>query len=265
MRLLMTAFVFGIPETKMRCIALHVGGGFGTKIFLYHEYVLMAALAEKVGRPVKWVETRRENYVATTHGRDHVAHLEVGANRDGTITALKAKTYANLGGVLSTIAPGIPTTLYGRMLSGAYRTRTSTARCWASTPTPAWSTPTAAPGGPRRRTSSSGPSTCGPGTRPRSGRRAPQELHPTRRVPLRPGHPQGAEVRHRRLREGLDRALEIVGYEDFRREQEEAAARRYRGIGFSTVEICGAAPPPGSEPSARRGASMWERQHARST
>src|SRR4029450_9699525 len=122
MRLLMTAFVFGIPETKMRCIALHVGGGFGTKIFLYHEYVLMAAIAEKLGRPVKWMETRSENYAATTHGRDHVAYVEIGGNRDGTITALKVKTYANLGGVLSTIAPGIPTTLYGRMLSGAYRT-----------------------------------------------------------------------------------------------------------------------------------------------
>src|SRR5919201_1596141 len=121
MRLLMTAFVFGIPETKMRCISPSVGGGFGTKIYLYPEYVLLAALAEKVGRPVKWIETRRENYVATTHGRDHVTYLTVGANRDGTITALKAKTYANLGGILSTIAPGIPTTLYGRMLSGAYR------------------------------------------------------------------------------------------------------------------------------------------------
>ena len=121
MRLLMTAFVFGIPETKMRCISPHVGGGFGTKIFLYPEYVLVAALAEKIGRPVKWIETRSENYAATTHGRDHVTYLEVGAKRDGTITALKAKTYANLGGVLSTIAPGIPTTLYGRMLSGAYR------------------------------------------------------------------------------------------------------------------------------------------------
>src|SRR5262249_52012802 len=121
MRLLMTAFVFGIPETKMRCIAPQVGGGFGTKIFLYPEYVLMAALAEKTGRPVKWMEGRSENYAATTHGRDHVTYLRVGAKRDGTITALDAKTYANLGGILSTIAPGIPTTLYGRMLSGAYR------------------------------------------------------------------------------------------------------------------------------------------------
>src|SRR4029078_2148435 len=120
-RLLMTAFVFGIPETKMRCISPTVGGAFGTKIFLYPEYVLLAAVAEKTGRPVKWMETRSENYAATTHGRDHVTYLKVGAKRDGTITALDAKTYANLGGILSTIAPGIPTTLYGRMLSGAYR------------------------------------------------------------------------------------------------------------------------------------------------
>ena len=119
MRLLMTAFVFGIPETKMRCISPRVGGGFGTKIFLYPEYVLVAALAEKTGRPVKWIETRSENYVATTHGRDHITYLRVGAKRDGTITALKVKTFANLGGILSTIAPGTPTTLYARMLSGA--------------------------------------------------------------------------------------------------------------------------------------------------
>src|SRR5439155_18071609 len=121
MRLLMTAFVFGIPETKMRCISPQIGGGFGSKIFLYPEYVLVTALAEKVGRPVKWMETRRENYTATTHGRDHVTYLEVGATRDGKITGLKVKTYANLGGVLSTAAPGIPTTLYARLLSGVYR------------------------------------------------------------------------------------------------------------------------------------------------
>src|SRR5512133_1611237 len=96
MRLLMTAFVFGIPETKMRVIAPQVGGGFGTKIFLYPEYCLMAALAKKTGRPVKWSETRRENYIATTHGRDHITDIEVGAKKDGTITALKVKTYANL-------------------------------------------------------------------------------------------------------------------------------------------------------------------------
>jgi aerobic carbon-monoxide dehydrogenase large subunit len=121
MRLLITAFVFGIPETKMRVISPQIGGGFGAKIFLYSEYCLMPALSKMLGgRPVKWVESRSENYVATTHGRDHITEIEVGARRDGTVTALKVNTYANLGGVLSTIAPGIPTTLYGRMLSGVY-------------------------------------------------------------------------------------------------------------------------------------------------
>ena len=76
-RLLATAFVFGIPETKMRVIAAHVGGGFGCKIFLYPEYCLVAALSRKIERPVKWMETRSENFAATTHGRDHVTQIEV--------------------------------------------------------------------------------------------------------------------------------------------------------------------------------------------
>ena len=106
-RLLATAFVFGIPETKMRVIAPNVGGGFGCKIFLYPEYCLVAALARKLERPIKWMETRSENYQATTHGRDHVTQLEVGCNNDGTITSLKVNTVANLGGTLSTIAPAV--------------------------------------------------------------------------------------------------------------------------------------------------------------
>src|SRR3970282_2201104 len=72
------------------------------------------------GRPVKFVESRRENYVATIHGRDHITDIEVGGTRDGTITALRVRTLANMGGRLSTIGPGIPTTLYGRVLSGPY-------------------------------------------------------------------------------------------------------------------------------------------------
>src|SRR5262249_6552168 len=120
-RLLITAFVLGIPETKMRVISPQVGGGFGAKIFLYPEYPLVIALAGRMASRGRGMEPRRENYVATTHGRDHITDIEVGAKKDGTITALKVNTYANLGGILSTIAPGIPTTLYGRMLSGVYK------------------------------------------------------------------------------------------------------------------------------------------------
>jgi carbon-monoxide dehydrogenase large subunit len=268
MRLLMTAFVFGIPETKMRCIALHVGGGFGTKIFLYHEYVLVAAIAEKVGRPVKWMETRSENYAATTHGRDHVAYVEIGGNRDGTITALKVKTYANLGGVLSTIAPGIPTTLYGRMLSGAYRTPnihcqvlgmyTNTgmvdAYRGAGRPEATYVVERAVDLFAREL-----------GLDPVDVRR--RNFIPPDAFPYDPvGILKGLKYDSGDYEKALDRALEIVDYEGFRREQEEARKEgRYRGIGFSTyVEICGAAPSAWIGAVGEGwGASMWESANIR--
>jgi len=120
-RLLLTAFVLGIPENKMRCIAPDVGGGFGAKIFLYPEMASSLYAAKLTGRPVKWIETRRENCQTTSQGRDHVTDIQIAGNRDGTITGFRVHTFANLGGYLSTIACGIPTTLYGRMLSGAYK------------------------------------------------------------------------------------------------------------------------------------------------
>jgi carbon-monoxide dehydrogenase large subunit len=121
-RLLLTAFVTGIPEHKVRCISPDVGGAFGTKIFCYADMALCMFASKLVGgRPVKWVETRRENYQSTTHGRDHITYIEVAANRSGEVQGLRVKTYANLGGRLSTIGPGVPTTLYGRVLAGPYK------------------------------------------------------------------------------------------------------------------------------------------------
>jgi len=121
-RLLLTAFVTGIPEHKVRVIAPDVGGAFGTKIFCYADMALVMFASKLIGgRPVKWVEGRRENYQSTTHGRDHITYLEVAGKRDGEVTGLRVKTYANLGGRLSTIGPGVPTTLYGRVLSGCYK------------------------------------------------------------------------------------------------------------------------------------------------
>ncbi|HVQ22790.1 MAG TPA: molybdopterin cofactor-binding domain-containing protein, partial [Candidatus Saccharimonadia bacterium] len=121
-RLLVAIFTMGIPEHKLRCISPDVGGAFGSKIFCYADYVLVLHASKAIGgRPVKWVEGRRENYQATTHGRDHITYIEVAAQPDGVVTGLKVKTYANLGGRLSTIGPGIPTTLYARVLSGPYK------------------------------------------------------------------------------------------------------------------------------------------------
>ncbi len=112
----------GIPEHKVRCIAPDVGGAFGTKIFCYADMALTMFASKAIGgRPVKWVESRRENYQSTIHGRDHITYLEIAGTRDGEITGLRVKTLANLGGRLSTIGPGIPTTLYARVLSGCYK------------------------------------------------------------------------------------------------------------------------------------------------
>jgi aerobic carbon-monoxide dehydrogenase large subunit len=121
-RLLLAAFVMGIPENKIRCISPDVGGAFGSKIFCYADMALCLFASKTLnGRPVKWVETRRENYQSTIHGRDHITYLEIAGTREGEVTGLRVKTFANLGGRLSTIGPGIPTTLYGRVLSGCYK------------------------------------------------------------------------------------------------------------------------------------------------
>jgi aerobic carbon-monoxide dehydrogenase large subunit len=121
-RLLLAAFVMGVPEHKIRCISPDVGGAFGTKIFCYADFALTLFASKAIGgRPVKWVESRTENYQSTIHGRDHITYLEVAGKRDGEVTGLRVKTYANLGGRLSTIGPGIPTTLYGRVLHGCYK------------------------------------------------------------------------------------------------------------------------------------------------
>lgn len=120
-KLVIAAFVLGIPEQKFRVIAPDVGGGFGSKIFVYFDMPLVLWLSKQLGRPVKFFEDRTENYLHTTHGRDHHTDIEIGATKDGKITALKVTTLANLGAYLSTVAPGIPTTLYGRMVAGCYK------------------------------------------------------------------------------------------------------------------------------------------------
>ena len=116
----LTCVVTGIPEQKIRVIAPEVGGGFGSKIPLYADEVIVAHCARVTGQPVRWIEDRRENYVATIHGRDHITDLEVAARKDGTVTAVRGKTWANLGAYLSTAAPGVPTILHGLMLTGPY-------------------------------------------------------------------------------------------------------------------------------------------------
>src|SRR5439155_1261895 len=119
-RLVIAAFVGMAPEHKLRVIASDVGGGFGSKIFIYPEEVVALWASKRVDRPVKWVCDRSEAFLADAHGRDHVTHAEMAFDADGRITGLKVKTIANLGAYMSTFSSSIPTYLYATLLSGQY-------------------------------------------------------------------------------------------------------------------------------------------------
>src|ERR1700733_10664945 len=119
-RLVIAAFVGMAPEHKLRVIAPDVGGGFGSKIFIYPEEVVALWASKRVGRPVKWVCDRSEAFLADAHGRDHVTHAEMAFDGDGRILGLRAKTVANLGAYMSTFSSSVPTYLYATLLSGQY-------------------------------------------------------------------------------------------------------------------------------------------------
>ncbi|MFK7762801.1 MAG: xanthine dehydrogenase family protein molybdopterin-binding subunit [Roseobacter sp.] len=121
-RLLMGAFVLGIPEHKLRVVAPDVGGGFGTKIFHYQEEAFCTFAAKACNRPVKWTSSRSEAFMSDAHGRDHVTKIELALDAENNFTALRTETYANMGAYLSTFAPSVPTWLHGTLMAGNYRT-----------------------------------------------------------------------------------------------------------------------------------------------
>src|SRR5882672_637574 len=114
------ALMIGIPENKLRVITPEVGGGFGSKLNVYAEEALLSWISIQLGKPVKWIESRRENVQATIHGRAQVGTVEVGCKNDGTITGLRYNVFADLGAYHQLLTPAIPT-LTGLMLSGAYK------------------------------------------------------------------------------------------------------------------------------------------------
>ncbi|OGA27898.1 MAG: carbon monoxide dehydrogenase [Betaproteobacteria bacterium RIFCSPLOWO2_12_FULL_67_28] len=121
-RLLMTAFVMGLPEHKVRVVAGDVGGGFGSKIYLYAEDVVVTWAAKQLNRPVKWTAERSESYLSDAHGRDHTTTAELALDKDGKFLAMRVKTIANVGAYLSTFASCVPTILYATLLAGQYTT-----------------------------------------------------------------------------------------------------------------------------------------------
>jgi carbon-monoxide dehydrogenase large subunit len=119
-RLVLAAFIGLAPENKLRVIAPDVGGGFGSKIFIYAEETVCAWAAKKLDRPVKWTADRTEAFLSDAHGRDHVTHAELAVDASGKITGMRVHTIANLGSYLSTFSTLIPTYFYAALLSGQY-------------------------------------------------------------------------------------------------------------------------------------------------
>lgn len=119
-RLLICAFVLGIPENKLRVVAPDVGGGFGSKIYHYGEEALVLAAAKRLGRPVRWTATRSEAFLSDAHGRDHVTRIELACEKDGTFIAIRTETMANVGAYLSNFATVTPSILHGPILAGPY-------------------------------------------------------------------------------------------------------------------------------------------------
>src|SRR5919108_2392318 len=231
-----------LPENRVRVIAPEVGGGFGSKADIYAEDMLAAYLAMRLRRPVKWTEDRRENFVATIHGRDQIQDVELTAKRDGTITGLSARVLADMGAYHQFFTPGIPT-LTGLLAPGCYKI-------------------------PNFRFDLRGVFTNKTATDAYRGAGRPEATHLIERMidllakelnmdPVavrRKNFPAPAEFPFTtatglsydsgNYQASLDKAVELIDYGRFREEQSRLRQQgKYLGVGFSTyVEICGVGP-----------------------
>ena len=242
-RLVLSAFVQIAPEHKLRVVAPDVGGGFGSKIFVYAEETVVTWAAAKVGRPIKWTAERSESFLADAHARDHVTHAELGLDEAGRFTALKVRTTANLGAYLSLFGSSVPTFLYGTLLAGQYKTpniHVQTQGVYTNT------APVDAYRGAGRPEATFVVERIVEAAARETGR-DPAELR--RLNMIEPGDfpyetPVALVYDTGNYQASLDRALQLADYGGFkhRRAASEAEGKR-RGIGFSCyIEACGLAP-----------------------
>ena len=240
-RLLLTAFVMGLPEHKVRVIAPDVGGGFGSKIYLYAEDVCVTWAARKLNRNIKWTAERSESFLTDAHGRDHVTHAEMAMDKDGKFLAFRVHTDANLGAYLSTFSTAVPTILYATLLAGQY----TTPQVYVEVD--AWFTNTVPVDAYR-------------------GAGRPEATYLLERIVSRAGWELGLgqdEIRRRNFitsfpyqtpvalqydvgdyPQCLDKAMELAEVSSFEQRQKETESRGLlRGIGYSSyIEACGLAP-----------------------
>ena len=246
-RLLLCAFVLGIPEHKVRVISYDVGGGFGSKMFHYTEEALLTWCTKQIGRPIKWTAERTESFLDDAHGRDHVTKAEMGFDNEGKIVALRVKTFANMGAYLSTLGSCIPTYLHGTLLQGLYTTPKInvdvTAVFTHTTAVDAYR------GAGRPEATYLLERLVDLGALEMN--MDPAELRFKNFIPPfdgvnQPGYQTQVALQYDSGNyEGvLKKGLEMLGYEDFRKAQKEATGNgKLLGVGFSTyIEACGVGP-----------------------
>ncbi|MET4807233.1 xanthine dehydrogenase family protein molybdopterin-binding subunit [Limibacillus sp. MBR-115] len=263
LRLILCAFVLGLPEHKVRVIAPDVGGGFGSKIYCYAEETVCTWAAKKVGRPIKWTADRSESFLADAHGRDHVTEVKLALDANGKFTALKVDTIANMGAYLSNFASCVPTYLYATLLAGQYTTPVIYANVKAvftnTAPVDAY-----------------------------RGAGRPEATYLLERIVEVAARETGidpAELRKRNFIPpdafpyatpvaltydtgnygiAMDKALEMIDYKGFaERKRQSAAKGKLRGIGFSAyIEACGIA-PSAVVGSLGAGVGLWESAQVR--
>ncbi|SLN76911.1 xanthine dehydrogenase family protein molybdopterin-binding subunit [Oceanibacterium hippocampi] len=262
-RLVISAFVGLAPENKLRVIAPDVGGGFGSKIFIYPDEIAVAWAARKLDRPVKWTAERSESFLTDAHGRDHITKAELATDKDGRILGLRVATLANFGAYLSTFATAVPTYLYATLLSGQYAIPTIYAEVKGgftnTSPVDAY-----------------------------RGAGRPEATYVVERLMERAARDLGidpAEFRRRNFigtdqfpyqtpvilnydigdyGASLDKALEMIDYGNFagRRAASERNGK-HRGIGFAAyIEACGIA-PSAAVGSLGAGVGLWESAQVR--
>ena len=246
-RLLMCAFVLGLPEHKVRVISNDVGGGFGSKIYHYTEEALITWASKNIGRPIKWTSDRSEAFLTDAHGRDYATRAEMGFDDNGKITALRVHSDANLGAYLSTFSTACPTYLHATLAQGCYTTPLInidiTATFTNTNPVDAYR------GAGRPEMTYILEHLMD--TAALEMKMDPAELRRINFIPPFDGITQSGYQTQVALQYDsgnyqatLERALEMVGYDQFRKDQEAARdSGKLLGIGFSTyIEACGIAP-----------------------
>jgi carbon-monoxide dehydrogenase large subunit len=250
------AEVLRLPENRVRVIAPEVGGGFGAKVNIYREEILVPYLAMKLGKPVKWTQTRREDFAATIHGRGQIQYIEAAAKRDGTVTAIKAKLFLDMGAYFQFFTPIIPG-FTGLLMHGAYKVP---AIAFEQVAVFTNKMSTDAYRGAGR------PEAAFIAERVMDAVAAALHLDPAEirrrnfiaKEAFPYSTPTGLVYDSGDYNAALDKALQLVNYAALRKEQEELRKQgRYLGIGLSSyIEICGLGPSALVPPKLKAG--WWE-------